>query len=111
MFAYIKFLCDNICLNRVAVVSPYTGFAVISLFESVTNLTFFDAIWFKTGPKTSFRTFQKLKNKLDKRVGIIDFGEFSSLFLESLSAVTSMQYVIFMKKNKSGSSVNELQYS
>ena len=56
-------------------------------------------------------TFQTLKNKIDKLVGIIDFGEFSSLFLESLSAVTSMQYVIFMKKNKSGSSVNELQYS
>ena len=49
MFAYIKFLCDNICLNRVAIVSPYISVAVISSYESVTNLTYLDAIRSKTG--------------------------------------------------------------
>ena len=45
-------------------------------------------------------TFQILKNKIDKLVGIIDFGEFPSLFLESLSAVTSMQYVCCLYEKK-----------
>ena len=44
MFAYIKFLCDNIRLSKVTIVSPDTDVAVISLYESVTNLTFLDAI-------------------------------------------------------------------
>ena len=44
--AYIKFLCDNIRLNRVIIVSPDTDVAVISLYQSFTNLTFLDAIWF-----------------------------------------------------------------
>ena len=48
MFAYIKFLCDNIRLSRVTIVSR-TLIAMISLYESVTNLTFSDEIWFKTG--------------------------------------------------------------
>ena len=49
MFAYFKFLCDNIHLNRVIIVSSDTDVAVISLFQNVTNLTFLDGIWFKTG--------------------------------------------------------------
>ena len=45
MFAYIKFLCD-IPLNRIITVSPDTDVTVIYLNQSVTNLTFLDAIWF-----------------------------------------------------------------
>ena len=55
MFAYIKFLCDNIRLSKVTTVSPDTDVAVISLYESVTNLTFLDAIWFKTGSEDDQR--------------------------------------------------------
>ena len=40
MFAYTQFLRDNIRLSRVTNVSPDTDVAVISLYESVTNLTF-----------------------------------------------------------------------
>ena len=49
MFAYIKFLCDNIWMKRVITVSPDSVVAVISLYQSVTNLIFLDALWFKTG--------------------------------------------------------------
>ena len=55
MFAYIKFLCGNIRLRRVAVVSPDTGVAVIFFHESVTNFTFLDAIMLKTGAKDDER--------------------------------------------------------
>ena len=42
---------------------------------------------------------------------MIYFGEFPSLSLESLSVVTSIQYVCYLyEENKSGSSVNELRY-
>ena len=34
---------------RVIIVSPDSDVAVISLYQSVTNLTFLDALWFKTG--------------------------------------------------------------
>ena len=34
---------------RVIIVSPDSDVAVISLYQSVTNLTFLDASWFKTG--------------------------------------------------------------
>ena len=44
MFPYMKFLCDNIHLSRVTIVSPDTDVAVISLYESVTNVTFLDVI-------------------------------------------------------------------
>ena len=47
MFAYIKFLFENIRLNRVRIVSPDSDVAVI--FLCVTNLTFLDALWSKTG--------------------------------------------------------------
>ena len=40
MFAYTQFLRDNLRLSRVTNVSPDTDVAVISLYESVTNLTF-----------------------------------------------------------------------
>ena len=46
-------------------------------------------------------TFQILKSKIDELTDMIDIAEFPSLSLESLSVVTSMQYVlyvIFMKK-------------
>ena len=49
MLAYINFLCDNICLDMVIIVSPDTDVAVISLYQSVTNLIFLDAIWLKVG--------------------------------------------------------------
>ena len=56
--------------------------------------------------------FQTLKNKIDELTDLIDFGEFPSLSFESLFVVTSMQYVSYLyEENKSGSSVNELQYS
>ena len=32
MFAYIKFLCDNIRLNRIIILSPDTDVTVISLY-------------------------------------------------------------------------------
>ena len=38
MFAYIKFLCDNIRLNRIIIFSPDAD-------VTITNLTFLDAIW------------------------------------------------------------------
>ena len=40
MFVYFKILSDNIRFDRVAFISPDTRAAVISLYESVTNLTF-----------------------------------------------------------------------
>ena len=49
MFPYIKLLCDNIRVNRIIIVSPGSDVAVISLYQSVTNLTFLDGLWFKTG--------------------------------------------------------------
>ena len=55
MFAYIKFLCDNIRLSRVTIVSPDTDVTEISLYESVTNHTFLDAIWFKAGAEDDHR--------------------------------------------------------
>ena len=39
IFAYIKPLYDNICLNRI-IVSPGSDIAVISLYQGVTNFTF-----------------------------------------------------------------------
>ena len=43
--------------------------------------------------------FQAIKSKIDEQADMIDFGEFPSLSLESLSAVISVHlYVIFMKK-------------
>ena len=57
------------------------------------------------------KTFQRLKNKLEELTDMIYFGEFPSLSLESLSVVTSIQYVCYLhEENKSGSSVNELRY-
>ena len=58
IFAYNKFLCDNIRLDGVTIVSPDTDFAVIFLYESVTNLKFLDTIWFKTGTGDSQRHIQ-----------------------------------------------------
>ena len=55
MVTYIKFLCDNIRLSTVTIVSPDTDVAVISLYESVTKLTFLDAIWFKPGAEDDRR--------------------------------------------------------
>ena len=43
-FTYIKILCHNIRQNRIIIVSPDTDVTVISLYQSVTNLTFLDAI-------------------------------------------------------------------
>ena len=48
MFAYIKFLCDNIHLNS-HFFHQTLMVAVISLYQSVTNLILLDALWFKTG--------------------------------------------------------------
>ena len=50
MFAYIKFLHDKICLDRI-IVSPESDVDVISLYQGVTNFTFLDVLWFK--PATS----------------------------------------------------------
>ena len=38
MFAYIRFLSDNIRLDRVIIFSPDSDVAVKSLYQSVTNL-------------------------------------------------------------------------
>ena len=47
--------------------------------------------------------FQTLKNKIDELTDMIDFGEFPSLSLESLSVVTLMHFVIYLyEENKSG---------
>ena len=54
-------------------------------------------------------TFQTLKNKIEELTDTIDFGEFLSLSLESLSVVTSIQYACYLyEESKSGSSVNNL---
>ena len=56
-------------------------------------------------------TSQTLKNKLDELTGMINFGEFPFISLESQCVVTSIHYVCyFYDENKSGSSVNELRY-
>ena len=39
MFAYIKFLCDNIHLNKIIIVSLDSDVAVICLYQSVISLT------------------------------------------------------------------------
>ena len=49
IFAFIKFFCDNIRLNRVITVLSDSDVAVIFLYQSVTNLTFLDALWSTTG--------------------------------------------------------------
>ena len=55
---------------------------------------------------------QTLKNKIDEMTDMIDSDEYPSLSSESLFVVTPMHYVCYLyEKNKSGSSVNELQYS
>ena len=42
---------------------------------------------------------------------MIDFDEFSSLFLESLSVIPSIEYLCYLyDEKKSVSNVNELQY-
>ena len=48
MFAHIKFIYDDICLNRI-IVLPDSDVAVISLYQGVTNFRFLDALWFKSG--------------------------------------------------------------
>ena len=55
MFAYISFLCDNIHLNMVIIISPDTDVGVISLYRSVTNLLFLDVLWFKIGTGDDLR--------------------------------------------------------
>ena len=149
MFAYINFLCDNIPLNMVIIVSPVTAVAVISLWQSFTKLILSDAIWFKTGTRDheryipthelasglplcclllarhgisqcdslsifsyiGMKTFQTLKNKINKLTNMIDFDEFLSLSLESPSVSTWIQYVFYLcEENKSSSSVNKLRY-
>ena len=47
MFAHVKFLGDKIRVNRVIIVWPDSYVAVISLYQSVTNLLILDALWFK----------------------------------------------------------------
>ena len=49
MFVHITFSCDNNRLNRVIIVLPDSDVAEISLYQSVTNLTFLEALWFKIG--------------------------------------------------------------
>ena len=46
MFWYIKFLKDYIRLNRVIIFLPDSDVAVKSLYQSVDNLTFLDALFF-----------------------------------------------------------------
>ena len=54
-FRNIKFLCDNIRLNRVIIISPDTDVAVIFLHQSVTSRIILDAIWFKIGTGDNHR--------------------------------------------------------
>ena len=61
MFAYIKFLYD-ICLNR-TIVSPDSDVGVISMYQGVTNFTFFDALWFKTGIRWRYIPMQVLASE------------------------------------------------
>ena len=60
--------------------------------------------------------FQAIKNKIHELTDMIDFGEFTSLSLEGLSVVTSVNCVNMLscylhEENGSGSSVTELRYS
>ena len=65
-----------------------------------------------TGKIATFKTYKNKQNKLNELTDMIDFGEFPSLSLESLSVVTSIQYVCYLyDDNKLGSSVNELWFT
>ena len=129
MFAYTKFLCDNIRLSRVTIVSPdrccgdiftwkchypyilkcnmvhnwcwrrseiYTpthllaselGLPICCLLLAMRAMSGCDSVsTFSHIEKIA--TFQTLKNKIDKLTDMIDFGEFPSLSLESLSVIT-----------------------
>ena len=58
IFSYIKFLCDNTRLRR------------ISLYESLTNLTFLDAICFKTGADQRRSEIYALTHLLASKLGL-----------------------------------------
>ena len=53
MFLYVKFLCDKIRVSRATIVSP--DMLRWYLYDSVPNLTFLDAIWFKIGAEDDQR--------------------------------------------------------
>ena len=103
MFAYIKFLYDNICLNCLnrITLSPDSDIAVISLYQSVSNWNrwryipipalalgipvccLLGAMHVGCESISSFShirkitTFQTLKNKMDQLTNMIDFDGFS----------------------------------
>ena len=67
---------------------------------------------FKTGTNDDY-SFQRFKNKLGKLTDMIEFCEFPLLFLEILSAVTSIQYLwrLYGKKCEIwGSSMNGIEW-
>ena len=67
---------------------------------------------FKTGTNDDY-SFQRFKNKLGKLTDMIEFCEFLLLFLEILSAVTSIQYLwrLYGKKCEIlGSSMNGIEW-
>ena len=66
MISYIKFLFDNIRVNRIIIVSPDSDVAVLPLYKNVTKITFLDALWFKTGTVNDHRYISKhvLSSKL-----------------------------------------------
>ena len=108
-FCKSNFFFENIRLNRVITASPDTDVVVISLYQTVTNLTFLDAIWFKLVMVMDQRYipihllaselglpiccllpaihaisgWQHSKHKIDQLTDMIKFGEFLSLSLES----------------------------
>ena len=101
MFACMMSLCDNICLSRVRIVSLDTDVAVISLYESVINFTFWDAIWFETGAEEDQRYIHLYLIHLlgSDLTDLINFGEFPLLPLEvCLFLLQCVMYVIFRKK-------------
>ena len=53
MFLYAKFLCDKIRGSRATIVSP--DMLRCYLYNSVPNLIFLDAIWFKIGAEDDQR--------------------------------------------------------
>ena len=58
-----------------------------------------------------YNSIPNVKKQNRQTDDVINFGEFSSLSLESPSVVTSILYVCYLyEEQKAGSNVNELQY-
>ena len=110
-------MVQNWCRRRSEIYTPIhllaseLGLPICCLLLAVRVISGYDSVsTFSLNEKIA--PFETLKNKFDELTDMIDFREFFSLSLESLSVVTSLHYVCYLyEENKSGSSVNELRRS